>query len=60
MQFAEITLLYDPMVHLDVDVGVIITVPWSAEGVRPQSLKIRRQTSLSAAGNHQISSEVII
>ena len=60
MKFAEVALLGDPMVHLHVDVGVIVSVPWGAEGVCPQPLQIRRKASGTCAGNKQIASEIVV
>ena len=60
VKLAEVALLGDPMVHLHVDVGVVVSVPWCAEGVCPQPLQIRRKASGTGAGNKQVSSEIVV
>ena len=49
-----------PVVHLQVDVEVIVTVPRRAHAVVPQPLQIRRQSAWATAGHQQIPAELKI
>ena len=60
MQLGKIARLGNPVVHLHVDVGVVVSVPRRVACVRPKSLEIRRQTARTGAGYQQIASVVII
>ena len=60
VKFAEVALLCNPVVHLNVDVGVVVTVPRCAESVCPQSLKVRWETSRTCARDQQIPSEIVV
>ena len=42
--------LSGPVVHLDIDVGVVIRVPWSVNLLVPYSLEIGRKPSGAAGG----------
>ena len=41
--FQEVILQGRPVVHLDVDVVVVVAVPWPVDIVEPKSLEIGRQ-----------------
>ena len=47
-----------PVVHLDVDIGVVIGAPGRAVGVIPESLQIRRKAAGPRRGYQQIASEL--
>ena len=49
VELAEIALFCNPMVHLDIDIGVVVTVPRRIERIGPKSLKIWRKTSGTGA-----------
>ena len=60
MEFGEVALLGYPVVHLDVNVCVVVAVPWSLVGVSPEPLEVRREASRSGAADQQISTVVVI
>lgn len=60
MEFAQIALLGDPVVHLHIDVGVVVSVPWCLESVRPEPLEVRRQAAFACAADQQIAPEIIV
>ena len=45
VKFTQIAWLSNPVIHLDVNVGVVVSVPRSVETVGPQSLQVRWKTA---------------
>ncbi len=59
-EFGKPGLLQGPVIHLDIDVRMIISVPGSRDSLRPESLQIGRQTAGAGTADEQIASVVII
>jgi hypothetical protein len=47
MAFGEVGRLGQPIIHLDVDVGVVIAAPWRVITVVPKPLQVGRQATLA-------------
>ena len=60
MEFRKVSGFCYPVIHLDIYVGVIVSVPRSMEGVCPKALEIRRQVAGACAAYEKISAVVII
>ena len=58
MTVGEIAALHVPVIHFSIDVNRILAVPGRCEILVPKSLQGSRQTSLAAARNGQISTEI--
>ena len=60
MELAEIALFGDPVVHLDIDIGVVVSVPRGVECVCPKTLEVRRKAAFAGAAYEEISSEIVV
>ena len=60
IEFGKPGLLQGPVIHLDIDVRMIISVPGSRYSIRPESLQIGRQTAGTGTADKQIASVVIV
>src|SRR5208337_5581758 len=49
-----------PVVHLKIDVGGVLTVPWRSHAVVPDALQVRRHGAGPAAPHQQIPAELEI
>ena len=58
VQFGEVADLRRPVVHLDVDVDGVLALPRRRQRVVPDSLKVRRHRSRTAARNEQVAREL--
>src|SRR5262249_32124067 len=57
-QLRQVRDLGGPVVHLQVDVGVVVAVPRRGQGVVPQSLQVRRKISGARAADQQVSAHL--
>ena len=48
------------MIHLDVDIRVVITVPRGRDTVRPQALEVGGQTARAGTADEQIATVIVI
>ena len=60
MQLGQIARFCNPMVHLDIYVSMVITVPRCVERIRPQALKVRRQQSRLRAAYQEVPAIVVV
>ena len=56
-QLGQIGRLGRPVVHLDIDVGVVVGIPRRRQAVVPQALQIGRQ-GIARAGDQQVAAEL--
>ena len=49
MKFAQIAWFCNPVIHLDIYVGVVVSVPRGVETVGPQSLQVRWKAARACA-----------
>ena len=60
MAFGEVRLLGKPVVHLQVDIGVVVRGPGRIEPLGPDALQVRRERALARARDQQIPPELIV
>ena len=58
VQFGQVARLRRPVVHLQVDVGVVVGVPRCIDVLVPNALQVGRQRSGATAANQQVATEL--
>ena len=60
IEFGEAGLFQRPVVHLDIDVRMVVSIPGSRYSICPESLQIGRQAAGAGTADEQIASVVIV
>ena len=58
MQLREVGHLRRPMIHLQIDVQVIVSIPRRMDRVAPESLQVGRQQADTRRGDQQVATEL--